>query len=122
MDAGALADKIEGAVRESGFAGAVRIDSGSERLRVAHGLADRTTGRLNMPDTKFATASGSKTLTALMVVRLVEQGALGFDTRARELLGDDLPLIADDVTVEHLLSHRSGIGDYLDETAHEVLD
>lgn len=119
MDAGALADKIEGAVRESGFAGAVRIDSGSERLRVAHGLADRTTGRLNMPDTKFATASGSKTLTALMVVRLVEQGALGFDTRARELLGDDLPLIADDVTVEHLLSHRSGIGDYLDEDAIE---
>jgi CubicO group peptidase (beta-lactamase class C family) len=26
-----------------------------------------------------------------------------------------LPLIADDVTVEHLLAHRSGIGDYLDE-------
>ena len=31
------------------------------------------------------------------------------------MLGDDLPLIADDVTVEHLLAHRSGIGDYLDE-------
>ena len=31
------------------------------------------------------------------------------------MLGADLPLIADDVTVEHLLAHRSGIGDYLDE-------
>jgi CubicO group peptidase (beta-lactamase class C family) len=41
----------------------------------------------------------------------------------RSLLGDDLPLIADDVTVEHLLSHRSGIGDYLDEEAgHEITD
>ena len=34
---------------------------------------------------------------------------------ARSVLGDDLPLIGDDVTVEHLLAHRSGIGDYLDE-------
>lgn len=29
--------------------------------------------------------------------------------------GDDLPLIGDDVTVEQLLAHRSGIGDYLDD-------
>jgi CubicO group peptidase (beta-lactamase class C family) len=33
----------------------------------------------------------------------------------RSLLGDDLPLIADDVTVEQLLAHRSGIGDYFEE-------
>jgi len=31
------------------------------------------------------------------------------------VLGEDLPLIDDAVTIEHLLSHRSGIGDYLDE-------
>ena len=37
---------------------------------------------------------------------------------ARELLGDDLPLIDKRVTVEHLLAHRSGIGDYLDEDEH----
>ena len=34
---------------------------------------------------------------------------------ARSVLGADLPLIDDDVTIEHLLAHRSGIGDYLDE-------
>ena len=39
------------------------------------------------------------------------------------MLGQDLPLIGDDVTVEHLLSHRSGIGDYFDEDAdHEITD
>jgi CubicO group peptidase (beta-lactamase class C family) len=54
-------------------------------------------------------------MTALTVVSLIDDGRLGLDTRARTLLGDDLPLIADDVTVEHLLAHRSGIGDYLDE-------
>ena len=33
----------------------------------------------------------------------------------REVLGADLPLVDDRVTVEHLLTHRSGIGDYVDE-------
>ena len=48
---------------------------------------------------------------------LVEEGRLGLDTTARSVLGDDLPLIDDTVTIEHLLAHRSGIGDYLDEDA-----
>jgi len=38
------------------------------------------------------------------------------------VLGEDLPLIEDDVTIEHLLSHRSGIGDYLDEDTDLELD
>ena len=56
-----------------------------------------------------------KGFTALAVVSLVEDGTLELTTTARSLLGDDLPLIADDVTIEHLLAHRSGIGDYFDE-------
>ena len=54
-------------------------------------------------------------MTALAVMSLVEDGTLSLGTTARSLLGTDLPLIADDVTVEHLLAHTSGIGDYLDE-------
>ena len=49
------------------------------------------------------------------MVSLIEEGRLDLGTSARSVLGADLPLIADEVTVEHLLSHRSGIGDYLDE-------
>jgi CubicO group peptidase (beta-lactamase class C family) len=45
------------------------------------------------------------------------QRVAGLATAARSVLGRDLPLIGDDVTVEHLLAHRSGIGDYLDEEA-----
>jgi CubicO group peptidase (beta-lactamase class C family) len=37
----------------------------------------------------------------------------------RRWLGDDLPLIDDAVTIDHLLTHCSGIGDYLDEEALE---
>jgi CubicO group peptidase (beta-lactamase class C family) len=35
------------------------------------------------------------------------------------LLGRDLPLVDAGVTVEQLLAHRSGIGDYLDEDVHD---
>ena len=54
-------------------------------------------------------------MTALVVMSLANQGVLTLDTTARSLLRDDLPLIDDAVTVEQLLAHRSGIGDYLDE-------
>jgi CubicO group peptidase (beta-lactamase class C family) len=56
-------------------------------------------------------------MTALAVVSLIADGTLSLDTPVRTILGDDLPLIGDDVTIEHLLAHRSGIGDYLDEDA-----
>jgi CubicO group peptidase (beta-lactamase class C family) len=103
---------------ESRFSGAVRIDRGDEVVvERAYGLARRDTGTPNTPDTQFAIASGLKGMTALAVMCLVEDGVLALDTTARSVLGDDLPLIADDVTVEHLLAHRSGIGDYLDEDA-----
>jgi CubicO group peptidase (beta-lactamase class C family) len=49
------------------------------------------------------------------VVSLIEEGQLKMSTTARSVLGMDLPLIDDEVTVEHLLAHRSGIGDYFDE-------
>ena len=74
------------------------------------------------PDSILAIASGAKGFTALTVMSLVTDGTLSLDTTARSLLGADLPLVADDVTVQHLLGHRSGIGDYLDESDHGVTD
>jgi CubicO group peptidase (beta-lactamase class C family) len=91
-------------------------------LAKAYGLANRGYEIPNEVDTRFAIASGTKGLTALTVVSLVQDGLLELSTAARSLLGPDLPLVADDVTVEHLLSHRSGIGDYLDEEAELDVD
>ena len=89
----------------------------------AYGLADRAHQIPNTMATRFAIASGTKGLTALTVVSLINDHALRLSTTARSVLGTDLPLIGDDVTIEHLLSHRSGIGDYLDEeAADEVTD
>lgn len=107
-----------------GFAGVVSVDRGGESdFAKAYGLADRAHQIPNTMATRFAIASGTKGLTALTVVSLINDHALRMSTTARSLLGTDLPLIGDDVTIEHLLSHRSGIGDYLDEeAADEVTD
>ena len=113
---GSLRDVVDDAAGRSGFSGVVRVDrAGETELAQAYGFADRAHGIPTTVETQFATASATKTLTALAVMALVEGGTLALDTTARSLLGDDLPLIADDVTVEHLLAHRSGIGDYFDE-------
>ena len=112
-----LSERVEQKAVETGFAGIVRVDrGGTTDLSAAYGLADRRHGIPMTPDHQLATASGSKGMTALAVMSLVEDGTLTLGTTARSLLGEDLPLIADDVTIEHLLSHTSGIGDYLDES------
>ncbi|MFB7891263.1 serine hydrolase domain-containing protein [Microbacterium sp. NPDC056044] len=99
-----------------GYCGVISARRGDDVLgEWAIGLADRTAGAPNTPETRFGLASGTKTFTALTVLSLVGDGLLRLETPAREILGADLPLIADDVTIGHLLSHTSGIGDYLDE-------
>ena len=116
--------EIDAIAAANDFSGVVRIDrDGEVELAKAYGLAHRGHEIPNAVDTQFAIASGVKGLTAVAVVSLIEDGSLELSTTARSVLGRDLPLISDDVTVEHLLSHRSGIGDYLDEDAHhEITD
>ncbi len=109
-------DEIDRIAAEKDFSGVVWVDhEGEVELAKAYGLANRAHRVPNTVDTRFGIASGSKGFTALAVLSLVREGKLELGTTARSLLGDDLPLIADDVTVEHLLTHTSGIGDYLDE-------
>ena len=119
----ALEESIDSIAEATGFSGVVCVDRGGEiELTKAYGLADRAHGIPNTPDTQFAIASGGKGFTAVTVATLIEEGSLALSTTARSVLGADLPLIDDEVTVEHLLSHRSGIGDYLDENAGHGID
>jgi CubicO group peptidase (beta-lactamase class C family) len=111
-----LEQAVDAVAEETGFSGVVRVDLGDRvELARAYGLAHRGYAIPNTVETQFGIASGTKALTALAVASLIEEGSLELVTTARSVLGEDLPLIDDDVTVEHLLSQRSGIGDYLDE-------
>ncbi len=118
-----LADLVTEVAHREQFSGVVRVDRAGETLvDLAVGLADRAHQVPMTTATVLAVASVTKGFTALVVMRLVEEGALTLDTTARLLLRDDLPLIDDDVTVEHLLAHRSGIGDYYDEALAQHID
>lgn len=107
---------LEAAARERRLSGVVAIDVGDEHVyQACFGFADRAHGVPTTRATRFALASGSKIMTALAVLRLVEDGTLRLSDPVRPILGVDLPRIDDAVTIEHLLGHTSGIGDYLDE-------
>src|SRR5918912_373755 len=115
-------DGLEEAVallaEQTSFSGAVRVDlDGTTVLSRAYGLADRAHAIEATVETRFGIASGTKALTALTIGTLLDDGTLEPSTSARSALGADLPLVDDAVTIEHLLAHRSGIGDYLDEDA-----
>ena len=119
-----LAAELDAIASETAFSGVVRVDSAhGVGVEKAYGLAHRGHGIPNSADTQFAIASGTKGMTALTVASLVEEGRIELSTSARSVLGADLPLVGDEVTIEHLLSHRSGIGDYLDEAGdHDLAD
>jgi CubicO group peptidase (beta-lactamase class C family) len=108
---------------EHSFSGVIGIEHDGDLRAHAYGLADRAHGIPNTVEHRFGIASGTKTLTAIGVLSVIADGLLDLDTAVREMLGSDLPLVDDRVTVRHLLNHRSGIGDYLDEDADpDMLD
>lgn len=123
MDIPLSREALDTAVEAESFTGVITIDVGDERtLERCEGYAHRALAIRNTPGTRISAASGNKGFTALAVMRLVEAGQLALADRVRPLLGDDLPLIDDAVTVEHLLTHTSGIGDYLDEDGDGDID
>ena len=100
---------------EDKFSGTVLLSHrGRTVLSKAYGMADKELAIPNQADTIFALASASKPFTALAILQLAQQGKINFyDTLGTHL--DGFPAaIADTVTVHHLLTHTSGMGDLLD--------
>lgn len=81
------------------------------------GLRNRSESLPNNRETAFAIASGTKLFTALAVCKLIEAGKLSLDDKLWDVLPYDLGQIDKGVTLYHLLTHTSGIGDYIDEEA-----
>src|ERR687891_2466160 len=103
------------------FSGAVLITQGATRLFArAYGYASRAWRVPNTLDTRFDTASVTKLFTAISTLQLIDRGLLDFDTLVVERLGLEGTPLSKDVTVSHLLTHTSGIGDDADEEAGAV--
>ena len=98
----------------------MRITVGDvERFASAYGLASRAWRVPNTLETRFDTASITKLFTAVATLQQVDEGAFGLETSAIDYLGLPGTAISPAVTVRHLLTHTSGIGDDADEEAGE---
>jgi len=85
------------------------------------GLRLRSEGLPCTADTAFGLASITKMFTGLAVCQRIESGKLALDTPIWDIIPHDLGIIDRRVTVGHLLTHTSGIGDYIDEERDDVM-
>ncbi|WP_298895729.1 serine hydrolase [uncultured Psychroserpens sp.] len=69
-------------------------------------------------DTHYRIWSITKTYTAVMIFQLIEEGRLSLETT----LDTFYPLLpnAESITIEHMLSHKSGLFDYVNDTDEEI--
>jgi len=77
----------------------------------SYGMANIRENIPNGPETKFRVASVSKTFTAVAIMQLCEQGKLDLEDKLAKFL-PDFPN-AGRINIFHLLSHSSGLPDYL---------
>jgi CubicO group peptidase (beta-lactamase class C family) len=98
------------------FSGVVMVRRDGALIHAkGYGLAHRAEEIANIVNTRFGTASGTKTFTAVAVCQLAEAGKIDLDAPIRTYIREGLPQYDPSVTVHHLLSHTSGIADYLDD-------
>lgn len=98
------------------FEGAVLVAREGEVVyEGGRGLADATWGIPNAPDVKYPLASITKTFTAVLVLQQVDRGVLRLDAPAADYLPDFPAPIDPRITIEHLLTHQSGLLDFVND-------
>ncbi|MFN2185758.1 MAG: serine hydrolase domain-containing protein [Anaerolineae bacterium] len=105
---------MEAVDAQNAFSGAVLVARDGEPIYTgAYGLANRALDIPNQIDTKFNLGSMDKMITGVAILQLVETGQLSLDAEVGDLLPDFAnEQIAQTVTVHHLLTHTSGMGDW----------
>jgi CubicO group peptidase (beta-lactamase class C family) len=78
-------------------------------LARSYGMANKAASISNGPDTIFSLASVAKLITGIAVGQLTQARAVAYT----DPLGKYLDGFTDTVTIHHLLTHTSGLGDYM---------
>jgi CubicO group peptidase (beta-lactamase class C family) len=95
------------------FMGAVLVARGNRLLiNQGYGFADREWNAPNTPHTRFRIGSITKQFTAAAILLLQERGKLRVEAPLRTYLPDTPPAWSD-VTIFNLLTHTSGIPDFI---------
>lgn len=105
--------KLSKLTAEDKFSGAVLIaKDGRAIFQKAYGYADREAKIPNNLETRFRLGSMNKMFTSVAVAQLVQAGKLKYtDTLAQVLPDYPDKEIAQKITIHHLLTHTSGLGD-----------
>jgi CubicO group peptidase (beta-lactamase class C family) len=104
------------------FSGTILLaKDGVPFFKKAYGLASKGYNVPNRLDTKFNLGSMNKMFTSVAIAQLAEQGKLAYTDTIGKLL-PDYPNkdVAAKVTVHHLLTHTSGIGNYFNSKFMEA--
>ena len=89
------------------------VRDGRPVIRRSYGQANLEDRIAATPETDYRLASVTKQFTAAAILLLAEDGKLAVGDRVKKWL-PSLPHTVDAVTIEHLLTHTSGIVDYED--------
>jgi CubicO group peptidase (beta-lactamase class C family) len=110
----ALRTKLEKDASADKFAGAVLLaKDGKPIFTGAYGMADREKKIPNTLNTKFRIGSMNKMFTAVSILQLVQAGKIALnDPVGKYLTGYPSKEIATKVTIQHLLTHTGGTGDF----------
>lgn len=97
------------------FSGSVLVAQGDKVIfREAYGAASREHAVPNTIETRLGIGSINKMFTAVGILQLVEQGKLSLKDPVAQHLPGVLPEdAASKIRIEHLLTHTSGLGDFL---------
>ena len=92
------------------FSGTVLIYSKSQnQFMESYGLANKSFQIPNSSQTRFSINSISKLFTTILALKLREEGILDFSKTVHDYLPDENITWGKQVTIHHLLSHRSGL-------------
>ena len=108
---------VDSVVAADQFSGVVLLArNGESYFSKAYGLASREYNVPNRIDTKFNLGSINKVFTQTAICQLAEQGKITFDDQLGKWLPDYANKDArNKVTIRHLLTMASGIGDFFGE-------
>jgi D-alanyl-D-alanine carboxypeptidase len=108
--------RIDEVARTGGFRGALLVAKhGRILLRRAYGPADEDSGAPNRPETRFRIGSITKQFVAAAILRLRDRGTLELTDSICVRLAP-CPAAWRPITLKHLLTHTSGLPDYMNRS------
>ncbi|WP_207396130.1 serine hydrolase domain-containing protein [Bremerella alba] len=118
----ALVEKVEQIRRDNAIPGVVvLLRNGDHQWLQAFGVADLKTKQPMQTDMAFRAGSNTKTMTATVILQLVQEGKLKLEDKVSKFF-DNVPQ-GDEVTIADLLDMRSGIANYSEiKSFNQTLD